>query len=295
MSPIPLLCSIPPHTQCVLRLKRFFLHLMASSMSSPALSPSQSGNLLQILRRANAHYSHVALIIRTSIHPTHHARKRAAALKLTISIQKALKLDPKQISTIPLPELDTAVTPFLSMGLGKAVVGRERELARARANHSLVKCTIPSYPHTGPPSSLLSPISLYSCVPLSPDIRVKTQRLTSRWSMTPIDPDSDVAQTLAQGIAITYNPNYNQDMLPCSPTKSGESVRFTVKPVSNDSNAFSRHLSTQLDVAKPLSWYSDISSSSASTMSSRGPATPVRSVLLADFLHHSNSNRLLIA
>jgi len=265
-------------------------------MSSPALSSFHSANLLQILRRANAHYSHIASLFRVSIHPTHHARKRAAALGLTVSIQKALNLDPKQISTIPLPVLDRVVTPHLS----KAVVGRERELARVV--RPVLKCTIPSYPRSGTPS--FSPMSLYHCVPLTPDSPAKARRgqsLTSRWSMTPIDADSDVAQPLPEGLAITYNAD-NEDMVLCSPTEAGESVRFSVKPTpqlnllpppANDQRKVTRLLDIPVDITKPLSWVSgtdtsspgSLSTESTSTTSSYGPATPV-SVYLAESLHH---------
>jgi len=251
--------------------------------SSPALSSSQSSNLLQILRRANAHYSRIAFIIRASIHPTHHARKRAAALRLTISIQMALKLDPKQISTIPLPVLDTVVTPI---HLRKAVVSHERDLSPA--SRPLLKCTTPTHPQTG---ALVSPLSLDSCVLLTPGSPFKAQRvqsLTSRWSMTPIDANSDAAQGLPEGIAITYDPDYDQDMVLCSPTEGGESVRFTLEPPvqpnhfprANDSRQFTRHSDIPLAVTKPLSWNSDISSpgslstESTSTTSSHGPVTP---------------------
>jgi hypothetical protein len=240
-------------------------------MSSPALSSDHSSKLLEIVRRANAHYSRIAATTRVSIHPTHHARKRAAALKLTVSIQKALKLDPKQISTIPLPVIDRVISPT---DLSKAVVGRERVLART--SHPLLKCT-PS------PSSA----SVYSCVPLRPQKTHQDQCLTSRWSISPIEADSDVAQELPEGIAVTCNPNYDKDMLLCSPTEGGESLRFTVKLPSQldlspprDSNNYLEI--PPLDFTRPLRSVSDISnleslgSGSASTTSSCGPATPVR-------------------
>ena len=233
--------------------------------SSPALSSSYSSNLLEILRRANARYSRIAATLRLSIHPTHHARKRATALKLTVSIQKALKLDPKQISTIPLPVIDRAISPPTE--LSKAVVGRERELART--GRPLLKYTIPS------PSSTL----------LRPQKMPQDQYLTSRWSMSPIEADSDVAQELPEGIAITCNPNDDHDMVLCSPTESGESVRFMVKlpPQLNLSPPSNNYSDIPLpDFTRPLSWVSDISSlgssssDSGDTTSSRGPITPVR-------------------
>lgn len=217
--------------------------------SSPTLTSLHSANLIQILRRANFQYSCIASIVRASIHPTHHARKRATALRLTICIQKALNLDQKQISTIPLPVLDKLATP-----------------------------------------------PLYSCVSLTPDSPTWAQRsqsVTSRWSMTTTDADSDVARELPEGIAITYSP---EDTVLYSPTEDSESLRFRVEPApqlnpsyANDSNKFARHLDIPVDVIRPLSWCPDISSmgpltrGSAST-STRRPAAPVSSSRI--YIHH---------
>ena len=248
-------------------------------MSSLALS--DFGNLLHILRRANTHYSHIASIFRMSIHPTHHARKRAAALKLTVSIQKALKLDPKQISTIPLPVLDTAHSPI---DLSRGAVGHEHEVAPVRP---LLKCT--EVPSTSP---FATPV--LSCVPLTLD----SFALTSCWYMTPIDANTNLTQGLPEGVVITYDADYDQDMVLCSPIEGGESLRFKVQPGqlnlfpprADDSNKL-RHSDIPDDVTDPLSWGSDISSpgslmstGSPSTTSSDGPDTPVSIYLQS--LHH---------
>ena len=80
-----------------------------ASMSLTNLS--QYGNIRDIIRRANRHYAELAASLRTTIRPTHHARKHARALQLTVCIQAAAKLDQKQISTIPLPVLDLTPSP----------------------------------------------------------------------------------------------------------------------------------------------------------------------------------------
>lgn len=232
--------------------------------SSPALSSYHSGNLRQILRQANVDSSRIASITRISIHPTHHARKRAAALGLTISVQKALKLDPKQISTEPLPVIDKVITP---MDLNEAVLGRECELACS--DRTALKCIVPQS------------ASVY------PGVDPANERLTC-WFMTPIDVGSDVAQQLPDGVAVTYNPDYNVNMILCSPTEDGGFVQFTVKPAPlldisprpNDLNKFNHHLGIPVDVARPLSWASDLSSpgslsvGSTSIASSHNPVTP---------------------
>ena len=216
---------------------------MSSSIPSPALSFSHSSNLLEILRRANAHYSRIAAAIRVSVHPTHRARKRATALKLTISIQKALKLDSKQISTIPLPVIDQVISP---PPIDLSTV--EGELSRT--SRPLLKCTIPSS------STLSTPASVYSCVPLRP--QTTQQDLTSRWSISPIEIDSD----LPEGIAVTCNTDYDQDTFLCDSTN-----HLDVPPLNS---------------MRPLSWASDISD--FGSLNSRS-VTSVK-LYLTEFWHH---------
>lgn len=103
----------PPssHTQCV----RHRLPTTAtnshtsplSAMSTPTpLSSTHVGALLHVLRTANRRYTELAAAVRSAQRPTHHARKRAAALKLSVSIAAARGLDPRQISAVPLPVLE---------------------------------------------------------------------------------------------------------------------------------------------------------------------------------------------
>jgi hypothetical protein len=100
--------------------------------------------------------------------------------------------------------------------------------------------------------------------------------------MTPIDTDSAVAQALPEGIAITYNADY-EDMVLCSPTEAGESVRFIVKPAplsnfyphANDTKNVAPRLD---DVTRPLSWASGTDTSSPESLSTGSSfTTPSRS------------------
>ncbi|KAK7041766.1 hypothetical protein VNI00_009055 [Paramarasmius palmivorus] len=88
-------------------------------MSSDAFSTSsisfQSHHLhaqvLAVLRRSNEHYRQVAESLRQSIRPTFHARKRAYNLGLSVDIHKAINCPQRQVSVIPLPIIDTCMSP----------------------------------------------------------------------------------------------------------------------------------------------------------------------------------------
>ncbi|KAH9487201.1 hypothetical protein JR316_0001270 [Psilocybe cubensis] len=115
-------------------------------MSSSSTSTSSLTNILTTIRRANERVSRLAASMRASLTPTHHARRRARKLQLRVCIDKALKLDPKQISVIPLPVLATPVplpVPEQVQPVAPApvyaepVVFRENEISRAAAGREL--------------------------------------------------------------------------------------------------------------------------------------------------------------
>lgn len=85
--------------------------MSASLVSSSNLHPHYVLNLILILHRANAHHYHIAARNRANLHPTHHAWKEARRRGLTVDVDKATRCDQKQISLVPLPILDTSVTP----------------------------------------------------------------------------------------------------------------------------------------------------------------------------------------
>ncbi|KAF9526420.1 hypothetical protein CPB83DRAFT_857780 [Crepidotus variabilis] len=73
---------------------------------------SRTENMGDVLRRANLHCSALAKAVRAALRPTHHAKKHALALQLSVSTQAAAKLDQRQISVLPLPILDLAPSPL---------------------------------------------------------------------------------------------------------------------------------------------------------------------------------------
>lgn len=84
---------------------------MSSTHAHAQLQPHHLSNLMTILRDANVRYHRLADTVRSSLNPTHHARKRAAKLGLSVSIARAVACPAKQVSHIPLPVLDLDLVP----------------------------------------------------------------------------------------------------------------------------------------------------------------------------------------
>ena len=234
------------------------------STSSNATSSSQDyshthiTNILCVIRRANERYAQVAAALRHSLRPTYHARKRAQSLRLRVSIDLALKLDPKQISTVPLPIIEV-VTPF------------PQEAPRIRPT---LRCDIPQNVDQ---EGSLSSVSVYS--KLSPDGLVSsTDLLASRWSLTTLG--SDVGDQLPEE-EITSSSD-------CDEVKGITIVgaQDTRRPVlcrSNDQDSV--HLDVPID-ANRFSWSSYLSdglATDSSSSDSSGPETPVNISLLKTY------------
>lgn len=142
-----------------------------SSSTSASLAPNHLANLLLILRRANMHYERVADEIRSSSRPTHHARKCAQRLQLSVDIEKAVNCPQRQISNIPPPVIDASPSPTaLSVPLAFQARSREPSPAPARV-------------HVRP---LVRPIVIHAPT-LLPQQNVPWRGLTSRFSTTPTD------------------------------------------------------------------------------------------------------------
>lgn len=83
-----------------------------SSPSSPTPSPSpNSRSFIERFREVSAIYHRRAEAFRSTLQPTSHARRRAALLNLQVDIKKAVKCDPRQVSNVPLPIIDTEPSP----------------------------------------------------------------------------------------------------------------------------------------------------------------------------------------
>lgn len=212
----------------------------STTLATPTyLAQAHVNNLLDILRRANEHYSHLAAIVRASLKPTYHAKKRAQALKLSVSIQAAKNLDQKQISTIPLPLLDRVASPvkeapvvrtspvFVAAPIPRYASQAEQELKRAarpaltRAIHTY--SFLPSLDTTATQSAA----SRYSTISPAPASALAAARkgLNSRWSATTSGGDimDDIQFTVeefcdAEEAIVMYISDYDESMdLPATP------------------------------------------------------------------------------
>lgn len=240
--------------------------------------PSSTQTLTYILRRANARYAHLAAIMRASRRPTGHARKRAAALGLTIDIENARNLDHKQVSVVPLPVLD--IVPS----------SKEKEL-KCNTTRPTLHCSIPQDVVNKEESSALSSVSVYSTLSLiEPDLIVRSQEVvavpvvhpgwrgvTSRWSMSTAD-EEEVEVELEEGII--YSSDYEEGMdLPNSAAEEeGDNFMEEKKPVvgTKADIGLAPRPDIPVDVSR-FSWGSALTSDYApsSSSSSFGPATPV--------------------
>ncbi|CAA7267754.1 unnamed protein product [Cyclocybe aegerita] len=195
----------------------------------PTSSRHHVKNLLHVLRRANAHYSQLAASIRASLTPTHHARKRARALRLQVSTQAARKLEYTQVSVLPLPVLELGeegveevamrevrakesriVAPIPRRATEMALKQLEEERAIRRAQRPVLRCAIPSV-QVQPAAhgqdaasgvSVASSVSVYSTVTveLTPASALNASYAVeerSRWSCTTIDPQDSQEVVMA--------------------------------------------------------------------------------------------------
>lgn len=151
-----------------------------SSPDSPTTSMSryELDDLLERLRRSDAHHSRLAAESRgvSQARPELKARKHAQALRLSISVEAASRLDHRCISTIPLPLLDLSPSP---PNHAPAV-----QITKATAVPEIV-APIPRYPSHNSAADQLTrpaapgPISVQqSIVSLSPGRHI----LPSTWS-----------------------------------------------------------------------------------------------------------------
>lgn len=216
--------------------------------------------------------------MRASRRSTGHARKRAAALRLTVDIENARNLDHKQVSVIPLPVLDIAPSP---------VAPRQRSQSKPNTTRPALRCSIPQDVVIREESSALSSVSVYSTVPLdTPEVIVRSQEViaapmvlrgqnvpwrpgTSRWSMSTADEEE-------MDVGVVYSSDYEEGM--DLPSSAADDDLFEEKPVvdaRNDTRLAPR-LDIPVDVSR-FSWGSVLTSdyASSSSSSSSGPATPV--------------------
>ena len=251
--------------------------------------PSQSfiQTLVAALRRANVRYTQLAAIMRASRRSTGHARKRAAALRLTIDVENARNLDHKQVSVIPLPVLDIVPSPIAPQQRSQASAGRERESKRNTTRPAL-RCSIPQVVVNKEESSALSSMSVYSTVSLStPEVIVRSQEVvggpvvlrswrpvTSRWSMSTADEEEVGVEEEELEDGVVYSSDYEEGM--DLPNSAAEEEYDDLFKKSIPDTRLAPRLDIPVDVSR-FSWGSAPTSdyASSSSSSSSGPVTPV--------------------
>lgn len=251
--------------------------------------PSQLSlqTLAYVLRRANARYAQLAASMRACRRLTGHARKRAAALRLTVDIENARNLDHKQVSVIPLPVLDIVPSPVAAPQQGAS---HAKELKR-KTTRPVLRCSIPQVVVNKGESSALSSMSLYSTVSLyTPDVIVTSEEVdapvvlrgqnaeTSRWSISTAD---DFEEGVMEDDDDLYSSDYEEGMdLPISAAEEYDDL-FEEKPVvdARDNARLAPRLDIPVDVSR-FSWGSALTSDygSSSASCSPGPVTPAEEI-----------------
>ncbi|KAG6899225.1 hypothetical protein C0993_012095 [Termitomyces sp. T159_Od127] len=149
------------------------------SSNASNLQPHHIHNLILILRRSNAYYTHIASRIRDSFASTRHAKTRAQDLGLSIDVVAAVNCPHKQVSVIPLPILEVVTPPC--------------ELIQSTTRtRPVLTCSIPPVIQTitspNGTTSALSTGSVHSPITIASG-QPKNGRVRSHWSAVTDDED----------------------------------------------------------------------------------------------------------
>jgi len=220
-----------------------FTALMSSPTRTPhtALSQMEIDGLIHVLRYANSRSSNRAAAFRAFFRPTHHARTHARDLFLTIDIPAAAKLDPRQISSVALPVLDSTPSPSTAEEkLATKPVPRIRIVAPIPRHHCQIEgedgakelMARPVRPKflsaiSGSGPSTISSASVYSVSSQVP------QGLKSRWSATTtgdVEKDDqmqiDVPQDGEGTMHLSFDYSDSNDILASPPYDSEDEDAF---------------------------------------------------------------------
>ncbi|KAF9042045.1 hypothetical protein BJ165DRAFT_243563 [Panaeolus papilionaceus] len=126
---------------------------LARQADSPIQSPTSfydsPPSLLNIVRRANARYSHIASSMRESLPKTRPsiARKRAALLNLTVNTEAARNLEQRYVSVVPLPIIEVGPSPTTLIDPSSSELLPTNLVIHApRPKRPVLKCVIPALP-----------------------------------------------------------------------------------------------------------------------------------------------------
>lgn len=281
---------------------------MPSAQASTPLTRPDVDNLLHNLRNANLRYSQLAASIRQSLRPTHHARKRAAALNLKVSIESALELDYRHISEVPLAVLESASLPT-STQAPLPMPSRRPAVVKAVAPTQIV-APIPVRPAAQRAQIVLEPPVEISTKVVGREREIKRSSRPAPRCAMPQKPEAPDMLAFKVSVTIEALDSGAQDKSHWSSSESEESgseeersawyssdgedanikgssgvVAF---PVTKSSKAVGNcpRLDVSVDINSRLSWNSNMfsgQSSSSSTSSTTGPITPVSCLYVTSF------------
>lgn len=273
---------------------------MSSAQTSTALTRPYANSLLHILRNANQRYSQLAASIRQSIRPTHHARKRAAALNLRVCIESALCLDYRHVSEVPLAVLESAASPPSAPA---PVPMQRRRPAVVVAAPVQILAPIPVCP-----AAQHAQIVLGAPIEISTKVVGREREITRLSRPAPrceMPQKSEVVDMLAFNVSVTIeapeSSAYDKSHWSSSESEDSGSEEERSAWYSDHEGAATKNnsgvvafpttkslkaigncprLDVSADVNSRLSWNSDmfsgLRSSSPSPLSTTGPITPVR-------------------
>ena len=137
---------------------------------------------MNTIRAAGIRYRLRAAEMRLLLAPSHHARRRARSLGLTVDIQLALRCPQRVVSVVPLPVLDLSSSPALS-----PLDSLSTETIPARNRSELELATEPPITSEKLLLSALSPFFLPSD-PFEWILKGTPDQLSSRFSVSPMSP-----------------------------------------------------------------------------------------------------------
>ncbi|KAJ7628059.1 hypothetical protein B0H17DRAFT_1150799 [Mycena rosella] len=244
--------------------------------SRHALSARHFERLSSILTEANAHYSAVATAARAAIitklvHPPR-ARTRAQRLGLAVNTRAAAKCDPRSVSVVPLPVIDSAPSPPPAPPARRARPALRLVVPRARPD-------VPVPVNCGPASG--SGGYTGSTPAVAPTVLREQNNHwrgpTSRFSLTPDDPLFTLAPRRAPLPPAAADP----PVVPDVPFNDDDEDVFANWELGYPASGAADYVGSVSSVASYASSSSSSSESESSASNSSGPATPADSEMIA--------------
>ncbi|KAJ6477294.1 hypothetical protein DFH09DRAFT_1293030 [Mycena vulgaris] len=169
---------------------------MASYETRRALSARRFERLSSILSEANTHHAAVAAVARAAAAPTYHARTRAQKLGLAVDTVRAVACDARLVSYIPLPIIETGLSPPAPTPAPRGRPTLRLIVPRAPADvpvsggsYSMLSMSTGSVPAAAAPTVLRGPTSRFSLTPDDPIFTMVPRRAPAPPAAAPVIPD----------------------------------------------------------------------------------------------------------